>query len=66
VDALERAWCRNLGHLPRIIYDHPTNPAMTRERCLRCGARVDRSRETGVEREVRVHRIEGDRVTFFE
>ena len=48
----DRAWCRALGHLPRRIEPHPTDPCLTRETCLRCRVVLDRDRVTGAEREV--------------
>ena len=41
-----------LGHLPRRIEPHPTDPCLTRETCLRCRVVLDRDRVTGAEREV--------------
>lgn len=44
------ATCRLIGlHLPRQIFPHPTNPDLTLERCLRCGAVLERSKSLGVE-----------------
>lgn len=42
--------CRSIAlHLPRQINPHPTNPELTLERCLRCGAVLERSKSLGVE-----------------
>lgn len=48
----DRAFCRELRHLPRSIKAHPTNRNLTVERCLRCGVLIERSRWTGQDFEV--------------
>lgn len=48
----DRAFCRDLGHLPRRIEAHPTEPNKTLETCLRCWTRIERSRSLGMEIEL--------------
>lgn len=49
----DREFCRSLGHLPRHINPHPTDPHKTLETCLRCWVQIERTRSLGLEIEVR-------------
>lgn len=48
----DRAFCRDLGHLPRQIHPYPNDPDKTLETCLRCRALIVRSKTLGIEIEL--------------